>query len=197
MLHAIIYVAITYPAIGYYWSAYKVFWYFYATLCTFLYFVYLGMFLVSVCPGVEIASVLATAIYTILNLFSGFLLPGPVPSKSLSFFFLHFMSMHIQGRVINVEFFSYTQKIPKWWIWCYWICPTSWSLNGLLTSQYGDMNREILIFGEHKTVGSFLHDYYGFHHDRLGLVAAVLIAFPVAFAILFAYCIGKLNYQRT
>ncbi|GAY35559.1 hypothetical protein CUMW_017020, partial [Citrus unshiu] len=101
MLHAIIYVAITYPAIGYYWSAYKVFWYFYATLCTFLYFVYLGMFLVSVCPGVEIASVLATAIYTILNLFSGFLLPGP--------------------------------KIPKWWIWCYWICPTSWSLNGLLT----------------------------------------------------------------
>lgn len=197
MLHAIIYVAITYPAIGYYWSAYKVFWYFYATLCTFLYFVYLGMFLVSVCPGVEIASVLSTAIYTILNLFSGFLLPGPVPSKSLSFFFLHFMSMHIQGRVINVEFFSYTQKIPKWWIWCYWICPTSWSLNGLLTSQYGDMNREILIFGEHKTVGSFLHDYYGFHHDRLGLVAAVLIAFPVAFAILFAYCIGKLNYQRT
>lgn len=196
MLHAIIYVAITYPAIGYYWSAYKVFWYFYATLCTFLYFVYLGMFLISVCPGVEIASVLSTAIYTILNLFSGFLLPGPVPSKSLSFFFLHFMSMHIQGRVINVEFFSYTQKIPKWWIWCYWICPTSWSLNGLLTSQYGDMNREILIFGEHKTVGSFLHDYYGFHHDRLGLVAAVLIAFPVAFAILFAYCIGKLNYQR-
>lgn len=195
MLHAIIYVAITYPAIGYYWSAYKVFWYFYATLCTFLYFVYLGMFLVSVCPGVEIASVLSTAIYTILNLFSGFLLPGPVPSKSISFF-LHFMSMHIQGRVINVEFFSYTQKIPKWWIWCYWICPTSWSLNGLLTSQYGDMNREILIFGEHKTVGSFLHDYYGFHHDRLGLVAAVLIAFPVAFAILFAYCIGKLNYQR-
>lgn len=195
MLHAIIYVAITYPAIGYYWSAYKVFWYFYATLCTFLYFVYLGMFLVSVCPGVEIASVLATAIYTILNLFSGFLLPGPVPSKSLSFF-LHFMSMHIQGRVINVEFFSYTQKIPKWWIWCYWICPTSWSLTGLLTSQYGDMKREILIFGEHKTVGSFLHDYYGFHHDRLGLVAAVLIAFPVAFAILFAYCIGKLNYQR-
>ncbi|KAL9410058.1 hypothetical protein AB3S75_043921 [Citrus x aurantiifolia] len=165
MLHAIVYVAITYPSIGYYWSAYKVFWYFYATLCTFLYFVYLGMFLVSVCPGVEIASVLATAIYTILNLFSGFLLPGP--------------------------------KIPKWWIWCYWICPTSWSLNGLLTSQYGDMNREILIFGERKTVGSFLHDYYGFDHDRLGLVAAVLIAFPVAFAILFAYCIGKLNYQRT
>lgn len=195
MLHTIIYVAITYPTIGYYWSAYKVFWYFYATLCTFLYFVYLGMFLVSVCPGIEIASVLATAVYTILNLFSGFLLPGPVPSKSLS----SFSSFHVNAYVKKGNkycVFSCTQKIPKWWIWCYWICPTSWSLTGLLTSQYGDMNREILIFEEHKTVSSFLHDYYGFHHDRLGLVAAFLIAFPIAFAILFAYCIGKLNYQR-
>ncbi|KAK1591889.1 hypothetical protein Q3G72_015377 [Acer saccharum] len=164
LVQAIIYVAITYPMIGYYWSVYKVFWFFYATFCTFLYFVYLGMVMVSICSSHEIASILATAIYTILNLFSGFLIPGP--------------------------------KIPKWWIWCYWICPTAWSLNGLLTSQYGDMNKEILIFGEQKTVSSFLQDYYGFHNDHLGIVAAVLIVFPVAFASLFAYCIGKLNFQR-
>ncbi|KAK2646936.1 hypothetical protein Ddye_022131 [Dipteronia dyeriana] len=164
IVQAIIYVAITYPMMGYYWSAYKVFCFFYATFCTFLYFVYLGMVMVSICPSLEIASILAIAIYTILNLFSGFLIPGP--------------------------------KIPKWWIWCYWICPTAWSLNGLLTSQYGDMNKEILIFGEQKTVSSFLQHYYGFQSDHLGIVAAVLIAFPVAFASLFAYCIGKLNFQR-
>ncbi|KAH9766492.1 ABC transporter G family member 37 [Citrus sinensis] len=76
MLHAIIYVAITYPAIGYYWSAYKVFW--------------TGTF-------------------------------------KIHFFF---SSFHVNA------------------------------------------------------------------YPRKGLVAAVLIAFPVAFAILFAYCIGKLNYQR-
>ncbi|KAL5782772.1 hypothetical protein ACOSP7_007801 [Xanthoceras sorbifolium] len=35
-----------------------------------------------------------------------------------------------------------------------------------------------------------------FTHDQLVLVAVVLIAFPVAFASLFAYCIGKLNFQR-
>jgi hypothetical protein len=80
----------------------------------------------------------------------------------------------------------YMQKFPKWWVWCYWICPTSWSLNGLLTSQYGDMKKEILIFGELKPVGSFLQDYYGFQHDRLGLVAFVLIAYPVVYASLFA-----------
>jgi hypothetical protein len=90
----------------------------------------------------------------------------------------------------------YVQNIPKWWIWCYYLCPTSWSLNGFLTSQYGDIDKEISIFGELKTVSSFLQDYYGFRHDHLGIVAAVLAAFPVAFAFLFAYCIGKSNFQR-
>ncbi|KAG6759849.1 hypothetical protein POTOM_036342 [Populus tomentosa] len=164
LLQAFLYVAITYPTIGYYWSASKVLWYFYVTFCTFLYFVYLGMLLVSITPGIEVASILATAVYTILNLFSGFLLPG--------------------------------KKIPGWWIWCYYLSPTSWSLNGFLTSQYGDIDKEISIFGELKTVSSFLEDYYGFRHDRLGVVAAALAAFPVAFALLFAYCIGKSNFQR-
>uniref|UniRef100_A0A7N0UHR1 ABC transporter domain-containing protein n=1 Tax=Kalanchoe fedtschenkoi TaxID=63787 RepID=A0A7N0UHR1_KALFE len=164
LMQTIIYVAITYPAIGYYWAPYKFFWYFYATFCTFLYYVYLGMLILSVSENVELASVLATAAYTILNLFSGFLMPGP--------------------------------KIPKWWIWCYWISPSSWSLNGLLTSQYGDLNKEILIYGKPTAISSFLESYYGFQHDRLSLVAIVLIAFPIAFAALFTYCIGKLNFQK-
>ncbi|KAJ6312250.1 hypothetical protein OIU77_013900 [Salix suchowensis] len=85
LLQAFIYVAITYPTIGYYWSASKVFWYFYATFCTFLYFVFLGMLLVSITPSVEVASILSTTIYTILNLFSGFLLPGKEGSSEQSF----------------------------------------------------------------------------------------------------------------
>lgn len=88
------------------------------------------------------------------------------------------------------------QEIPKWWIWCYWISPTSWSLNGLLSSQYGDIDKEVSIFEEIKTVSSFLEDYYGFRYDRMGLVAVVLVAFPVAFASIFAYCIGRVNFQK-
>ena len=78
ILQTILYVALTYPAIGFYWSAYKVFWYFYATFCSLLYFVYLGMLLVSMSKSIDVASILAAAIYTILNIFSGFLMPGPV-----------------------------------------------------------------------------------------------------------------------
>jgi energy-coupling factor transporter ATP-binding protein EcfA2/ABC-type multidrug transport system permease subunit len=164
LVQAILYVAITYPMIGFHWSVPKVFWYFYTTFCTFLYFVYLGMLIMSLSLNLDLASVLSTAVYTIFNLFSGFLMPGP--------------------------------KIPKWWVWCYWICPTAWSLKGLLTSQYGDMEKEILIFGDKKSVGAFLEDYYGFRHDRLSVVAVVLIAYPIIYASLFAYCIGKINYQK-
>lgn len=90
----------------------------------------------------------------------------------------------------------FLQQIPKWWIWLYYLTPSSWSLNGLLTSQYGDINKEIIIFGQPKTVSAFLKDYFGFHHDQLALVALVLIAFPIAFASIFAYGIGRLNFQR-
>ncbi|XP_057958988.1 pleiotropic drug resistance protein 3-like [Malania oleifera] len=164
LVQAFLYVAITYPTMGYAWSAYKVFWFFYATFCTFLYFTYLGMLMMSVSPNVLVASILSTAVYTILNLYSGFLMPGP--------------------------------KMPKWWVWLYWICPTAWSLNGLLTSQYGDEDRVVTIFGEPKTISAFLEDYYDFRHDRLGLVAVVLIIIPVVFACLFARSIAKLNFQK-
>ncbi|XP_010270957.1 PREDICTED: pleiotropic drug resistance protein 3-like [Nelumbo nucifera] len=163
IVQAALYTVITYPTIGYYLSATKIFWYFYITFCTFLYFLYLGMLIVSLSSNLQVASVLASATYTMLSLFSGFLIPGP--------------------------------KIPKWWIWFYWICPTSWSLNGILTSQYGDIDTEITIFGEIKTISSFIQDYYGFYHHYLGVVAVVLFAFPLAFAFLFAYFIGKLNFQ--
>ncbi|KAJ4721906.1 Pleiotropic drug resistance protein 3 [Melia azedarach] len=65
-------VAITYPTIGYYWSAYKVFWYFYTTFCTFLFFVYRGMFMVSVCPNLQTAVISTSTTYPLLHLFSGF-----------------------------------------------------------------------------------------------------------------------------
>ncbi|KAA3486346.1 Zinc finger, CCHC-type [Gossypium australe] len=43
-------------------------------------------------------------------------------------------------------------QIPKWWVWLYYLMPSSWTLNCLLTSQYGDVNDEIMVFGEAKTI---------------------------------------------
>ncbi|XP_027162642.1 pleiotropic drug resistance protein 3-like isoform X1 [Coffea eugenioides] len=164
LAQSLAYTIITYPMIGYYWSAYKVSWYFYTMFCTLLYFNYLGMLLIAITPSFPVAAILQSTFYTMFNLFAGFLVPRP--------------------------------QIPKWWIWFYYIIPTSWTLNGVLTSQYGDIEKEIEVFEETKTVAKFLTDYFGFHHNRLPIVAVVLALYPIIFATLFAYCIGKLNFQK-
>ncbi|KAL7119863.1 hypothetical protein ACP275_02G087500 [Erythranthe tilingii] len=164
LAQAIAFTVITYPMIGYYWSVYKVFWYFYTMFCTLLYFTYLGMMLVSITPNFPVAAISQSAFYTMFNLFAGFLIPHP--------------------------------QIPRWWIWFYYLVPTSWSLNGMLTSQFGDIEKTITVFGETKTVAAFLRDYFGYRHDRLPLVAVMLIFYPIFFAFLFAFCISKLNFQR-
>jgi len=163
-LQTAIYVIITYPMIGFYGSAYKIFWYFYSMFSNMLIFNYLGMLLVSLTPNIMIASILASPFIALFNLFSGFVIPSP--------------------------------QIPKWWIWLYYLSPTSWVINGMLTSQYGDMGDKISAFGETKTLAAFLQDYYGFHHDRLPITAVLLIIFPLALALLFSYFIGHLNFIR-
>ncbi|XP_023521239.1 pleiotropic drug resistance protein 3-like [Cucurbita pepo subsp. pepo] len=164
LVQAATYVIVTYPMIGFYGSASKVFWCFYSILCALLYFNYLGMLLVSITPNFQIANILSSAFYTMFNLFSGFLIPHP--------------------------------QIPKWWTWLYYMSPTSWTLNSLLTSQYGDIDKTLMGFQEKTTVSAFLRDYFGFHHSQLPLVGFILILFPLLFAFLFGFCIGNLNFQR-
>ncbi|KAL0375866.1 UNVERIFIED_CONTAM: Pleiotropic drug resistance protein 3 [Sesamum calycinum] len=158
------FTVITYPMIGYEWSAPKVLWYFYTMLCTLLYFTYLGMMLIAITPSFMIAAISQSGVYTMLNLFSGFLIPR--------------------------------KQIPKWWVWFYYVMPTSWSLNAMLTSQFGDDGKQIVVFGQPKTVSAFLNDYFGYRHDRLPLVGVMLIMFPILFASIFTFCISKLNYQK-
>ncbi|KAL6136418.1 hypothetical protein ACLB2K_061713 [Fragaria x ananassa] len=87
-------------------------------------------------------------------------------------------------------------NIPKWWVWGYWICPLSWSVKGILTSQYGDVNKEIVLRGEEKPISAFLESIYGYNYDDLGIVGIVLLAYPLVFAFAFALATEKLNFQR-
>lgn len=200
-LQAFIFVIITYPAIGFYWSVNKVFWYFYTTFCTVLYFTYLGMLLFAITPSLQVASIMATFSYTILSLFSGFLIPGPVSQLILLTLKAKFTQLptrtftHIYWLSVICYFYSY-QKMPKWWVWCYWLCPSAWSLRAILTSQYGDISKEIQVFGEKKSVNDFLANYFGYHHKDLSLVASVLCVLPLVFASAYIYFMARLNFQK-
>lgn len=80
-----------------------------------------------------------------------------------------------------------------WWRWFYWTCPLSWTLYGLIASQFGDIE-EKMDTGE--TVKEFIREFFGFRHDFLGVVAAVIVGLAVFFALTFAICIKIFNFQK-
>ncbi|XP_058004744.1 pleiotropic drug resistance protein 1-like isoform X3 [Hevea brasiliensis] len=84
-------------------------------------------------------------------------------------------------------------RIPVWWRWYYWACPVSWTLYGLVVSQFGDV-KDTLETGQ--TVENFVKIYFGFKHGFLGVVAAVVIGFGALFAFIFAISIKVFNFQR-
>ncbi|MED6107248.1 ABC transporter G member 36 [Stylosanthes scabra] len=95
-------------------------------------------------------------------------------------------------------FFIPRPKIPKYWVWYYWICPVAWTVYGLIVSQYRDVTKEINILGTNHnvTIKQYIDDQYGFKSDFMGPVAGVLVAFTVFFAFVFAFCIKTMNFQN-
>ncbi|KAG5249761.1 pleiotropic drug resistance protein [Salix suchowensis] len=87
--------------------------------------------------------------------------------------------------------------IPIWWRWYYWGCPVSWSLYGLIVSQYGDIQERITTsINTTQTVEAYVKDYLGFDHDFLGVVAGVVLGWTILFAFIFAFSIKAFNFQR-
>lgn len=83
-IQAVLYMTITYPMIGYYGSAYKIFWYAYAAFCAWLSYNYLGLLLVALTPNAVVASTISFVFLTSMNLFSGFFIQQPVRHYSVS-----------------------------------------------------------------------------------------------------------------
>ncbi|KAJ9692502.1 hypothetical protein PVL29_011521 [Vitis rotundifolia] len=148
--------------IGFEWTAAKFFWYMFFTFFSLLYFTFYGMMAVAATPNQHIAAIVASAFYTLWNLFSGFIVPR--------------------------------SRIPVWWRWYYWACPVAWTLYGLFTSQFGDIEDTLL--DTNVTVKQYLDDYFGYKHDFLGVVAVVIVGFTVLFLFIFAFAIKAFNFQR-
>ncbi|XP_061952088.1 pleiotropic drug resistance protein 1-like [Populus nigra] len=84
-------------------------------------------------------------------------------------------------------------RIPIWWRWYFWACPVSWTLYGLIASQYGDIKDKLE--GD-ETVEDFVRNYFGFRHDFVGICAIVIVGICVLFAFTFAFSIRAFNFQR-
>ncbi|VAI90451.1 unnamed protein product [Triticum turgidum subsp. durum] len=84
--------------------------------------------------------------------------------------------------------------MPVWWRWYSWACPVSWTLYGLVASQFGDLTEPLQDTGE--PINAFLKSFFGFRHEFLGVVAVVTAGFAIFFAVAFGLSIKVLNFQR-
>ncbi|XP_030969146.1 ABC transporter G family member 31-like isoform X2 [Quercus lobata] len=87
-------------------------------------------------------------------------------------------------------------SIPPWWIWFYYICPVSWTLRGIISSQLGDVETQIVGAGFEGTVKEYLEASLGFGPGMVGVSVAVLFGFCLLFFMVFAISVKVLNFQR-
>uniref|UniRef100_A0A0E0QPX2 ABC transporter domain-containing protein n=1 Tax=Oryza rufipogon TaxID=4529 RepID=A0A0E0QPX2_ORYRU len=108
---------------------------------------------------------------------------------TLSYF--TFYGMMAAGLTPNYTMSSI--RIPIWWRWYYWICPVAWTINGLVTSQFGDVDDK---FDNGVRVSDFVESYFGYNLDLLWVAAMAVVSFAILFAILFGFSLKLFNFQK-
>jgi len=94
-----------------------------------------------------------------------------------------------------------SQSIPGWWIWFYYICPIAWTLRGIITSQLGDVETNIVGPGFEGSVKEYLSVTLGYETEvngfsAVGLSVIVLLGFIILFFGSFAVSVKVLNFQK-
>ncbi|KAM0864568.1 hypothetical protein ACQ4PT_043847 [Festuca glaucescens] len=94
-------------------------------------------------------------------------------------------------------FLVFRVAIPIWWRWYYWADPVSWTIYGVVASQFGESTGTISVPGGSPVlVKKFLHDNLGMRHDFLGYIVLGHFAYVIAFFFVFGYSIKVLNFQK-
>ncbi|KAI3857648.1 hypothetical protein MKW98_028912 [Papaver atlanticum] len=128
--------------------------------------------------------------FTYYGMMSVSITPNPQTAAILASSFYGFFNL-FSG------FFIPRSRIPKWWVWYYWICPVAWTVYGLILSQYGDLEDMIKVPGmEDQMIKAYIKEHYGYENGFMGVVAGVLVGFTIFFATMYAICIKFINFQH-
>ncbi|TVU03468.1 hypothetical protein EJB05_51020, partial [Eragrostis curvula] len=76
-VQVLLFMFVAYPMIGYAWTVTKLLWFFYTLFCTVLYFIYLGMMIVSLTSNSQMATIISSMCFIVQNLMAGFIVHGP------------------------------------------------------------------------------------------------------------------------
>lgn len=101
-----------------------------------------------------------------------------------------------KGHLLDACIPCWPQKIPGWWVWFYYICPVGWTLKGVISSQLGDLEDQIVGPGFKGTIKHYLDEHLGFSSGAVTSSIAALLAFNVLFFGVFAASVKVLNFQK-
>lgn len=128
--------------------------------------------------------------FTLYGMMVVALTPSHQVAGIITSFFFSFWNL-FSGFVIS------RPLMPIWWRWCYWASPVAWSIYGIVASQVGNDDSDLLVPGKPSTtVKAYLKESAGIEHSFLGNVVLAHAGFVVLFAFLFAFAIKYLNFQK-
>ncbi|RDY00373.1 ABC transporter G family member 31, partial [Mucuna pruriens] len=200
-VQTIVFGVITYFMVNFERDAGKFLLYLVFLFLTFMYFTFYGMMAVGITPTQHFAAVISSAFYSLWNLVSGFLIPKSVSKTVHNSVPLDVCNFFLCGHNINESYLQCFQHIPVWWIWFHYLCPVSWTLRGIITSQLGDVQEMIVGPGFQGTVKEYIAVTLGYDTTINGMSSVllsviVLICFNILFFGSFAVSIKVLNFQK-
>ncbi|CAI0540635.1 unnamed protein product [Linum tenue] len=98
--------------------------------------------------------------------------------------------------LVKIDHMVLFQFIPVWWIWFYYICPIAWTLQGIISSQLGNVETIIQGQGFQVSVKDYLKANYDYGTNKIGPSIAVLLVFNLLFFSVFAVSVKFINFQR-
>ncbi|CAI0544498.1 unnamed protein product [Linum tenue] len=119
----------------------------------------------------------------------------------LTFTYFTFYGMITVGLTSAEHFASIVSSaaysfIPIWWRWFYYLCPISWTLQGIISSQLGNLESMITGPGFELTIKEYLKSNFDYGPEKVGISVAALIAFCFVFFATFAVSLKVLNFQK-
>ena len=200
IVQGILYTILLYSMIGYDWKAEKFFYFMFFIIASFNYFTLFGMMLVALTPSEMISGVIMSFVLPLWNLFSGFLIVRTVRKLRSTMLQVDYPSVSLNDLLCWMMFrlsLLYLQAIPIWWRRYYWANPVSWTIYGVIASQFGNNNATLSVPGGSPVVlKQLLDDTLGIRHDFLEYIVLGHFAYIIAFFLVFCYSIKFLNFQK-
>lgn len=89
-------------------------------------------------------------------------------------------------------------QMPPWLSWYYYLNPVSWSLAGLISTQLGDVDDELIVAADGAVVpvSQYVADTFAFSYTYRYWAVVILLGFVASFAVVLIFSLRFLNWQK-